>query len=165
MELFETRFPSTSCSLFGERRNSTPAAWSSSGNAERWPQCSASSPPRWGTAAQRCPVGPGEHRGLSTAAVPRWVSRHRVCCATARGFGRSRRAVPWLLGMFRWCHWRPRPGECRRRSRTLSRDAASMTVAARAMAPSRTARSAPGPAQCAANSGWWLTAGSESMPR
>ena len=38
-----------------------------------------------------------------------------------------------------------------------------MTVHAIAVAPSRIARSAAGVTQCAANSGWWLPAGAESM--
>jgi hypothetical protein len=42
--------------------------------------------------------------------------------------------------------------------------AQSMAVQARAMDPSARARSAAGVTQWAANSGWWLTAGSESMP-
>ena len=46
----------------------------------------------------------------------------------------------------------------------VSSVAQSMAVQARATAPSVRARSAAGVTQWAANSGWWFTAGRESMP-
>ena len=51
-----------------------------------------------------------------------------------------------------------------RRCRSRSSVAMSIAVQAIASAPSRTAWSAASVMQWAVNSGWWFTAGSESMP-
>ncbi len=53
--------------------------------------------------------------------------------------------------------------EGRHRSAVRSRTT-SITVQARAVAASVNACSASGPTQCAANSGWWLSAGSDPIP-
>jgi hypothetical protein len=140
-----------------------------------------------GGALDLCAVGDVEHPQPLPGADERQLPRRRCGPRAARGLptGRSAAAaggsaVPMAGGATGGGHRSRLPGDAlpvgegsvrqqsapgQRRGHRASSARASTTVCASRTAPSRTARSAAGVAAASANSGWWFTAGRESMPR